>query len=403
MADDDALLLKGLVTVDRKLAGIETHLGAVRPSASPAAAIASSTPSTASAVVAATAARAASGGQGAGTVAAANVSGGLPTKVHETLQVCYRSAGIGVWGAVLRYGGMPLEKIAIISNSSQVSGSGQLAQAVKITFKDGALAPFKVVGSASLVAWFLQYSVMGFVFQSCDSALSSALGVDKMVYGEALFKPAKEKSKESEGAAYQAKSALKCLAAPLAAGMIESVVSNRAEVQRFYGIDKMTAIEAKLKWNPLSKQCGPAFMANTSRNFIMSSTSFVITPSLFSTMMPDDMKTSSNLLAFGMGVNIFGGNVIAITQQALWGRACDYAAAEGGRKIDYKKVVQTSLKAEGYSAFFTLEKWFARVLMNAPAQGTIPWFYNEVLPMGEPAVIGAAASIYQLGGSGSAK
>jgi hypothetical protein len=23
--------------------------------------------------------------------------------------------------------------------------------------------------------------------------------------------------------------------------------------------------------------------------------------------------------------------------------------------------------------------------MNAPAQGTLPWFYNEVLPFGEPA------------------
>ena len=183
---------------------------------------------------------------------------GLPESVKGSVQVCYRSAGIGVWGAVLRYGGMPLEKIAIISNSSQVSGSGQLAQAFKITFKDGAMAPFKVsdcpacwhapdckecagfcllytlstgwnclslppnpsllpppthlpvlpppwsgtlggpatfhhrrgsldcappvpplqvVGSASLVAWFLQYSVMGFVFQSCDRGLSAALGV----------------------------------------------------------------------------------------------------------------------------------------------------------------------------------------------------------------------------------
>ena len=94
------------------------------------------------------------------------------------------------------------------------------------------------------------------------------------------------------------------------------------------------------------------------------------------------------------GVNIFGGNVIAITQQALWGRACDYAAVDGGRNINYKKVVQDSLKKEGYSAFFTAEKWFARVLMNAPAQGTIPWFYNEVLPMGEPAVMGIAEKFY---------
>ncbi len=75
------------------------------------------------------------------------------------------------------------------SNSSQVSGSGQLQQAVKLTFKDGALAPFKVVGPASFVAWFLQYSVMGFVFQSCDNALSKAMGVDKVVYGDDIFTP----------------------------------------------------------------------------------------------------------------------------------------------------------------------------------------------------------------------
>eukprot|EP01052_Picozoa_sp_SAG31_P040320 SAG31_NODE_5810_length_2316_cov_1.689671_2_plen_62_part_00 len=57
-------------------------------------------------------------------------------------------------------------------------------------------------------------------------------------------------------------------------------------------------------------------------------------------------------------------------------------------------MVSESLKKEGYSAFFTMEKWFARVLMNAPAQGTIPWFYNQVLPLGEPAVMGAVSTIY---------
>eukprot|EP01050_Picozoa_sp_SAG11_P012215 SAG11_NODE_1345_length_5147_cov_3.840729_6_plen_39_part_00 len=36
----------------------------------------------------------------------------------------------------------------------------------------------------------------------------------------------------------------------------------------------MTKIEAKLAWNPIFKQCGPAYFANASRNFIMSSTSF---------------------------------------------------------------------------------------------------------------------------------
>jgi hypothetical protein len=32
--------------------------------------------------------------------------------------------------------------------------------------------------------------------------------------------------------------------------------------------------------------------------------------------------------------------------------------------------------------------------MNAPAQGTIPWFYNQVLPLGEPAVMSVTRSVY---------
>jgi len=66
---------------------------------------------------------------------------------------------------VIRYAGMPLERLAMVLNSSQVSGSGQFSQAANIVFKDGKLAPYRTVGRASIVAWFLQYSVMGCVFQ----------------------------------------------------------------------------------------------------------------------------------------------------------------------------------------------------------------------------------------------
>ena len=38
---------------------------------------------------------------------------------------------------------------------------------------------------------------------------------------------------------------------------------------------------------------------------------------------------------------------------------------------------------DGIAAFFTFPKWATRVLMNAPVQGTLPWFYNQVLPRGE--------------------
>ena len=83
-------------------------------------------------------------------------------------RICYRSTGLGVWGMMLRFGGMPLEKLALYMNSSQVSGNQmqQLRQAVRLTMAEGPLGPFRVVGRASMIAWFLQYSVMGFVFQA---------------------------------------------------------------------------------------------------------------------------------------------------------------------------------------------------------------------------------------------
>jgi predicted MPP superfamily phosphohydrolase len=37
----------------------------------------------------------------------------LPEGVETAAQMMYRSGGLGIWGAVLRFGGMPLEKIAL--------------------------------------------------------------------------------------------------------------------------------------------------------------------------------------------------------------------------------------------------------------------------------------------------
>lgn len=69
----------------------------------------------------------------------------------------------------MRFSGMPLEKIALVMNSSQVSGKGQFRQAIKLTFQDGALAPYRVVGAASLTAWFLQYSGEYDVVHQCSA------------------------------------------------------------------------------------------------------------------------------------------------------------------------------------------------------------------------------------------
>jgi len=180
------------------------------------------------------------------------------------------------------------------------------------------------------------------------------------------------------------------------AGGIESLVANRAEVQRYYGISQFAKIEAQLNWGALQRLCGPAFMVNASRNFVMSTTSFIATPLLFTHLFPQESKSPRSLFWFGLGMNIFLGNQIAITQQALWGRALDYAAHGGGRPISYSAVVRESLRTEGIAAFYTPAKWFTRVLMNAPAQGTLPWFYNQVLPVGEHAVLDCATSAYTM-------
>ena len=52
------------------------------------------------------------------------------------------------------------------------------------------------------------------------------------------------------------------------------------------------------------------------------------------------------------------------------------------------------------AAFFTPAKWFSRVLMNAPAQGTLPWFYNQVLPLGESTFLGLVSKRKGVHGGG---
>ena len=308
---------------------------------------------------------------------------GLPMSVAKPALVAYRSAGIGLFGAVMRYTGMPLEKIALFMNSSQVSGKGQFGQALRLTFKDGALAPYKVVGPASITAWFLQYSVMGVAFQFVDQTLSQLMGVRPVYYGKELMEPAR--STKEEPLDYQIKFAAKTFVSPFLAAAMESCVSNRAEVQRFFGPEKLAAVERSLGRNPLARAVGPAFRANAMRNVVMCQTSFILTPMTYKLYFPQELKNQSSLFWYGLSMNIFVGNVAAITQQALWGRSLDYLSQHG--RICYRSVVREGVQAEGLRAFFTGPKWFSRVLMNAPAQGTLPWFYNEVLPIGEQPIL----------------
>jgi len=319
---------------------------------------------------------------------------GLPVDVAYSAMVGYRSFGIGVFGVFMRFLGMPLEKIALYMNSSQVSGKNPFQQAIRLTFDNGALSPWRVVGPASITAWLFQYSVMGFAFQFFDNALSRVLQVKPVAYGSQLMEPPTRES--SPSLAYSAASAAKTIAAPAMSGALESAVSNRAEVQRYFGPERFANIESKLNWGALSRHLGPAFIPNATRNIIMCNTSFVLTPITYKLYFPQEKKSTSTLFWYGLGMNIFVGNIVAISQQAFWGRSLDYCAVGGGRNIVYSQVVRDGLKADGLAAFFTPSKWFSRVLMNAPAQGVLPWFYNEVLPVGERRFLSAVTAVYRL-------
>jgi len=164
-------------------------------------------------------------------------------------------------------------------------------------------------------------------------------------------------------------------------------ISFKFQYVRYFGVSKFASIEAKLGWNPVSRLFAPAYGANAMRNVIMCNTSFILTPITYKLYYPQEKKSNSSLFWFGMGMN-FAGNTLAITQQALWGRGLDYAAVNGGRNISYIEVIKSSLQTDGRAAFFTLSKWSSRILMNAPVQGSLPWFYNNVLPLGESNVVG---------------
>ena len=317
----------------------------------------------------------------------------VPPNLEQPVLLTYRACGIGLFGVGMRFLGMPLEKIALFLNSSQVQhgSSSVLRQALQLTFPNGnLLAPYRVVGPASLRAWFLQYSVMGFCFQGVDHGLSHLLQVRPVYYGAELMEEAKP-STDPTSWNDAAKSSLKLLVAPLLSAALETQVSNRAEVQRYFGKEQMAQIESTMLRSQrgnissfLRSSAGPAFSPCFMRNFIMCQTTFVLTPVTYKLYFPQEHKTPTSLFWYGLAMNVFVGNGIAITQQALWGRSLDYLAKNG--RIDYRAILQEAWAKEGRQAFFTAPKWSSRVMMNAPAQGVLPWFYNEVLPLGEGTV-----------------
>ena len=163
---------------------------------------------------------------------------------------------------------------------------------------------------------------MGLAFQFFDHALSKGLGVAPVYYSNELMLPPPENdgtsnnSNESEkNASYQAKSVAKTILAPILAASLESVVANRAEVERYFGRSKFSAIETKLGWNPVGRLFAPAFGANAMRNVIKCNTSFILTPITYKLYYPQSKKSQGSLFWYGMGMN-FAGNAGTISMYA---------------------------------------------------------------------------------------
>ena len=68
---------------------------------------------------------------------------------------------------------------------------------------------------------------------------------------------------------------VKDIASAGVAGVIESAVSNRAEAQRFLGMERFGALEARLRWSPVARALGPGFVPNVTRNSVMAHSAFV--------------------------------------------------------------------------------------------------------------------------------
>jgi len=225
--------------------------------------------------------------------------------------------------------------------------------------------------------------------------------VPPQVMGSALFNRASDgnaqREQEEQPKPNKFMMVLKGVSAPLLAGVVESFVANHAEVQRYLGPQQLArlsphtpnmSVTQRMRFN-----AGPAFTPNAGRNFVMSIVSFVTTPTLFQ-HFSDEHKTPQSLFLFGLGMNIFVGNAVAITLQSTWGRSLDHVNTNGLNSLNYRTLISNSLRRDGIRAFFSPAKWFTRVLMNAPAQGTIPWFANFILPKAEPQVLGFARFVH---------
>jgi hypothetical protein len=295
---------------------------------------------------------------------------------------------------------MPLEKIALEANSGRVKhmpdGPSELTQALRQVAQRGWADPWKVVTMRSMWAWFVQYGLMGLAFQTLDLGMSKALNVPPQVFGRRIFETERDEVKRPRDTTASVMFVFKSITAPFLASVAESVVANKAEVMRYLGPSTLQALQARTVEKSLLGRiygaCGPAFAPNVARNFIMSATSFVITPNVFH-QLPEEHRTPQNLFFLGMILNMGPGNSLAITMQSLWGRSLDHLnhttqhSSPAPRFANYRQVFTTSVQDHGYRAFFTPTKLFTRVLMNTPAQGTIPWFANVLLPKWEGRIL----------------
>ena len=132
-------------------------------------------------------------------------------------------------------------------------------------------------------------------------------------------------------------------------------MSNRAETQRFWGLGKSAAIERQLGWSALGRACGPAFVAEFCQKCGHVHHQLRRDALVVPARLPAGAQVALVVILVWplREVAVFAGNVVAITQQSLWGRVLNYVEEGGGRNANYRAIVGEACRKEGLSAFFT--------------------------------------------------
>ena len=313
----------------------------------------------------------------------------LPENLVTPCQTTYRSVGLRRPRVAVRYCTMPLEKVAMIANSSLVSsGSNQLGQAWKIATKEGFLAPYTSVGGLDhrLVSAIQRHGLC-----VSDGRCGPLCLVTHTTH--ALRRPAHGAARQNvRHLAWRPPRRLSL--APVTAGTIESVVSNgrRRSASGAWGRARPSSGNwAGALWDGRQAGLRCQFCQKCGHVYHQLRRDAVIVPAC----LPAGAQVALVVILVWPLREHLRGQRRGHHAVAL-GSVLNYVEEGGGRNANYRAIMGAGLPQGGPVGVLRSPKWFARVLMNAPIQGTLPRFWP---PTSCPRRAGGAAA----GGAGPSR